>query len=109
MKKKSYKNETKKRVSLFLSIIIVFCFFGVLIFSVSRKISKEMSAAAVRNLNENLDLIKCTIEAIWGKEAEFQKLMAQELASVEDPEDYIRSFQKNQTMVKISWIKTGET
>lgn len=68
-----------------------------------------MSAAAVQNLNENLDLIKCTIEAIWGKEAEFQKLMAKELASMENPEDYIRSYQKNQTMVKISLIKSGET
>ena len=109
MKEKSYKSGTKKRVPLFFSIIIVFCIFGCVVFSVSRKISKEMSEAAVQNLNENLDLIKCTIEAIWGKEAEFQKLMAKELASMEDPEDYIRSYQKNQTMVKISLIKTGET
>ncbi len=109
MKEKSHKSGTKKRVPLFFSIIIVFCIFGCVVFSVSRKISKEMSEAAVQNLNENLDLIKCTIEAIWGKEAEFQKLMAKELASMEDPEDYIRSYQKNQTMVKISLIKTGET
>lgn len=109
MKEKSCKSGTKKSVPLFLSIIIVFFIFGCVVFSVSRKISKEMSAAAVQNLNENLDLIKCTIEAIWGKEAEFQKLMAKELASMEDPEDYIRSYQKNQTMVKISLIKTGET
>lgn len=109
MKEKSCKSGTKKSVPLFLSIIIVFFIFGCVVFSVSRKISKEMSAAAVQNLNENLDLIKCTIEAIWGKEAEFQKLMAKELASMEDPEDYIRSYQKNQTMVKISLIKSGET
>lgn len=109
MKEKSYKSGTKKRVPLFFSIIIVFCIFGCVVFSVSQKISKEMSEAAVQNLNENLDLIKCTIEAIWGKEAEFQKLIAKELASIEDPEDYIRSYQKNQTMVKISLIKTGET
>lgn len=109
MKEKSCKSGTKKSVPLFLSIIIVFFIFGCVVFSVSRKISKEMSAAAVQNLNENLDLIKCTIEAIWGKEAEFQKLMAKELASMENPEDYIRSYQKNQTMVKISLIKSGET
>lgn len=109
MKEKSCKSGTKKSVPLFLSIIIVFFIFGCVVFSVSRKISKEMSAAAVQNLNENLDLIKCTIEAIWGKEAEFQKLMAKELAYMEDPEDYIRSYQKNQTMVKISLIKSGET
>ncbi len=78
-------------------------------FSVSRKLSKEMSAAAIQNLNESLDLIKSTIESILNKEAEFQKLMAQEIALREEPEDYIASYQKNQTMVKISFIRAGET
>ena len=44
-----------------------------------------MSQSAVQNLSESLDLIKCTIEAILNKEAEFQKLMAQEIALAEDP------------------------
>lgn len=68
-----------------------------------------MSQAAVQNLSENLDLIKCTIESIWNKEAEFQQLMAQEIAAMEEPEEFIRSYQKNQTMVKISLILAGET
>ncbi len=75
----------------------------------SRKISKEMSAAAIQNLNESLDLIQCTIEAILNKEAEFQKLMAQEIAMREDPEEYIRSYQKNRTMVRVALIPVGET
>ncbi len=109
MKEKTHKNPMEKRFPLLLSIILIFCIFGGAVFAVSHKISKEMSAAAIQNLNENLDLIKCTIESIWNKEAEFQKLMAQEMAGMENPEDYIRSYQKNQTMVKISWIPTGET
>ena len=109
MKKKSSKNRTDKGFSLLLSIILVFCILGVIVFSVSRKLSKEMSAAAIQNLNESLDLIKCTIESILNKEAEFQKLMAREIAMREEPEDYINSYQKNQTMVKISFIRDGET
>ncbi len=109
MKKKSSKNRTDKGFSLLLSIILVFCILGVIVFSVSRKLSKEMSAAAIQNLNESLDLIKCTIESILNKEAEFQKLMAREIAMREEPEDYINSYQKNQTMVKIAFIRDGET
>lgn len=109
MKDKRLKSGTDKRIPLLFSIILVFCIFGGVVFSVSQKITREMSEAAIQNLNENLDLIKCTIESIWSKEAEFQKLMAQEMAALEDPEDYIHSYQKNQTMVKISWIRAGET
>ncbi len=65
--------------------------------------------AAIQNLNESLDLIQCTIEAILNKEAEFQKLMAQEIAMREDPEEYIRSYQKNRTMVRVALIPVGET
>ncbi len=109
MKEKRMRNSTNKRVILPLSIILVFCILGSIVFFVSEKISKEMSQAAIQNLSENLNLIKCTIESIWNKEAEFQKLMAQEVAMADDPESYVRSRQKNQTMVMISWIATGET
>ncbi len=109
MKKRQNKSKTDKGVPLLLSIILVFCVLGAAVFSVSRKISKEMSAAAIQNLNESLDLIQCTIEAILNKEAEFQKLMAQEIAMREDPEEYIRSYQKNRTMVRVALIPVGET
>ncbi len=109
MKKRQNKSKTDKGVPLLLSIILVFCVLGAAVFSVSRKISKEMSESAVQNLNESLDLIQCTIEAILNKEAEFQKLMAQEIAMREDPEEYIRSYQKNRTMVRVALIPVGET
>ena len=109
MKKKGHERGADKGFSLLLSILLVFGILGVVVFSVSQKISKEMSEAAVQNLNESLDLIKCTIESILNKEAEFQKLMAQEIALHENPEEYTAAYQKNQTMVKISYIRDGET
>ena len=109
MERKRYEGTAGKGFSLFLSILLIFCILGVVVFSVSRKISKEMSEAAVQNLNESLDLIKSTIESILDKEAEFQKLMAQEIAMRDEPETYVASCQKNQTMVKISYIREGET
>ena len=108
MKRKKHNNGTDKGLSLLLSILLVFCILGVVVFSVSQKISKEMSESAVQNLNESLNLIKSTIESVLNKEAEFQKLMAHEIALLEDPEAYITSYQPNQTMVKVSYIRKGE-
>ncbi len=109
MKKQGNRSKMDKGASWLVSTILVFCILGAIVFSVSRKISAEMSASAIQNLSETLDLIKCTIEAILKKEAEFQKLMAQESAMIENPEEYIRSYKKNQTMVKLSFIREGET
>ncbi len=109
IRRKQNKYGTDKGFPLLLSMILVFCILGAVVLSVSWKISREMSTAAIQNLNESLDLIKCTIEAILKKEAEFQKLMAQEIAEREEPEEYVRSYRKNQTMVKIAFIRAGET
>ncbi len=109
MKDNQNRRKIDKGVTLFLSIILVFSILGAVVFSVSRKISFEMSASAVQNLNETLDLIKCTIEAILNKEAEFQQLMAQEIAVAEDPESRIRSYNGSQSMAKVSLILKGNT
>ena len=100
--RKSEKKKQGKDISLFLSIILVFCILGAVVFSVSQKISREMSASAIQNLSESLDLMKSTIEAILRKEAEFQKLLAQDLALSEDPAALVRSYEKNQAMSNIS-------
>ncbi len=109
MKKK--QNETKKsrRISLLVPMILVFCILGAVVISVAQKISREMSDSAIQNLSESLNLIKCTIEAILRNEAEFQTLIAREIAEAEEPMQYIRSYEKNQTMVKMSLILSGET
>lgn len=108
MKKRQNGEKIDNGIPLLLSIIFVFCILGVVVFSVSRKIAKEMSTSAIQNLSESLDLIQCTLETILNKEAEYQKIIAQEVADAEDPEEFILSYTKNQTMVKVSLIFTGE-
>ena len=68
------KKRTKRRRngSLLVSIIVVFCILGAVVFSVARKTAAEMSASAINNLRDSLVLVKGTIEAILMKEAEFQ-------------------------------------
>lgn len=109
MEKKRVSTKFDKGGSLLLSVILVFLILGGVVFAVSRKISVEMSASAVQNLSESLNLIKATIEAMLDKDAEYQKLMAQEIAKLQNPEDYIISYVKTNSMVKISFIRSGET
>lgn len=109
MEREHKKGRADKGFPLLLSIMLIFCILGFMVYAVSRKITKEMSASAIQNLSESLDLIQCTIEAVLSKEAEAQILMAREIAVREDPEDYIRTYQRNQTMVKIALIRSGET
>lgn len=109
MRNKQDKVKMNQSVSLFLSIILIFTVLACIVFSVSYKISKEMSEAAIQNLNESLRLIKSTIEAILNQEAEYQKLIAQEIGESDNLEEHITHYGKNQTMVKISLIFEGET
>ena len=66
-----------------------------------------MSRSAIDNLSESLNLIGGTIETILQLEAEHQKLMAKELSISDDPEEYIRIYDRSRTMVRISWIRAG--
>ena len=109
VKKEQNRKKIDRGIPLLLSILLVFCILGTVVFSVARKISVEMSDSAIQNLSESLDLIKCTIEAVFKKDAEFQKLMAKEIGMAKDPENYIRSYQKNRSMVKVSLILSGKT
>lgn len=109
MRKIQDKRKKNNGVSLFLSIILIFGVLAGIVFSVSRKISAEMSDSAIQNLTESLNLIESTIEAILNKEAEFQRLMAQDLAAADNPEKHIAHYGESQTMAKISLIYTGET
>lgn len=107
--KKKQQQKADKGIPLLLSIIILFCILGAIVFSVARKISTEMEASAIQNLSESLDLIESTIEAVLNKEAEFQQLIAHEIALAPEPMEYIQTYQDNPTMVKISLICAGET
>lgn len=108
MKKNVKESKTDKGMPLIFSIILVFCILGAVVFSVAQRISAEMSMSAINNLSESLELVKGTIEAILTKEAEFQKLIAQEITMIEEPERFISSYKKNRTMVKVSLIPSGK-
>ena len=105
--KKSYKRD--KGIPLIISIILVFCILGAIVFSVAQKISEKMSLSAINNLSESLEMIKGTLEAILLKESEFQKLIAQEITIIDNPEDFISSYNENETMIKLSLVLSGET
>ncbi len=109
MKKKPVNRRKQNGLPLLFSILFVFCIFGAIVFSISREISKKMSEAAIQNVSESLDLLQCTIEAILRSEAEFQTLIAQEIARMQDPEAYILAYKRNNTMAKLSFIRAGET
>ena len=97
MKEKSSRIGKNKGFSLLLSIIIVFFVLGAVVLTLAYRLSKEMSNSAIQNLSESLDLIEHTIEAILRNEAEFQRLVAHEAASAEDPLEYIRTYERSQT------------
>ena len=110
VKGKQIKNRINKEVPpLLFSIIVVFFILGMLVFAISRKITEEMSSSAIHNLNESLVLIKGTIEAILVKESEFQKLIAQEIATLDELEEFVSAYNKNETMVKVSVILEGKS
>ncbi|MCI8318635.1 MAG: response regulator [Lachnospiraceae bacterium] len=109
MKEKQSRSRKNRGISLFIPILLVFSILGAVVFSVSQKISREMSASAIQNLSESLNLIKSIIEAVLRNEAEFQTMIAREVASTEDPEEYIRSYGKNQMIAKVSLIQSGQT
>ena len=89
-------------------VILVFFVLALVVFSVSRRVSKEMAGAAIDNLSESLELIQGTIEAIVEMEAEFQKAIAQELAASGDPEAFLHSYGSNKSMSKLSLVFSGK-
>ena len=107
MKKNQNRSRKDRGIPLFVFIIIVFGMLGVIVFSVAGKLSAEMSASAIQNLSESLNLIQCTIEAILKNEADFQKLIAQRVAAADNPIEYICVYERNETMVKLSLILEG--
>ena len=110
MKKTRPDRQGRTRgLSLLLLIVLFFSIFGAILTTVSQRISREMSASAIQNLSESLDLIQSTIEAILHSQSDFQALIAQEVAREDDPEAYIRAFVKNQALTKLSLIPAGET
>ena len=106
----SFKNkirENGKRILIML-ILTVFVILGSFVFYISARITKEMSESAITNLSESLDLIEGTVEELFEREAEYQRLIAEELALAENPEQFILSYKRKGTVIKMSLIFSGE-
>lgn len=102
------ENDARKKKIMLTSFLLIFCMLAAGVFFISQRISDEMSRSAINNLNDSLDLISNTIETILKKEAEFQKLISQEIAESERPEQFVLSYDNNDTMVELSLIMSGE-
>lgn len=109
MRNREIKKGMRRRTVQIVPFLLIFCILGAVVYSVAKKISTEMSLSAINNLDASLDLIGNTIETILGKEAEFQVLIAQEMADSKNPEDFVLSYERNNTMIRISMIPAGET
>ncbi|MFG6332325.1 MAG: response regulator [Lachnospiraceae bacterium] len=107
MEKDKKKKGVDSAKALIVSIVLFFMVLGAVVFSVSRRITQEMAASAIGNLSESLDLIRGTIETMLRMEAEYQKLMAQEIAESKDPEGFIRFYERNEIMTKVSVTEKG--
>ncbi|MDE5907651.1 MAG: response regulator [Lachnospiraceae bacterium] len=105
---KGNKGRNNVRKTLIIAILVVFMILGSYVFFIASRISREMSQSAIGNLSENLDLIKGTMEVLLQREAEYQKLIAEEIGVIDDPEEFILAYDRNDTVVKISLIYLGE-
>lgn len=103
-------NKGRKSVkkTLIIAILAVFVILGSYVFFIASRISSEMSQSAIGNLSENLDLIKGTVEVLLQREAEYQKLISEEIGGIDDPEEFIFAYDRNDTVVKISLVYAGE-
>lgn len=108
MKEETARPQKRRSMYLLVSILLVFCILGTIVYTVTQRASEEMSRSAIQNLSESLDLLKSMIETTLRSEAEFQTLIAREIAQAEDPQKYVLEFEKNQTMVKLSLILSGQ-
>ncbi|MCM1127872.1 MAG: ATP-binding protein [Lachnospiraceae bacterium] len=105
---KERRTKIHRNFMLVVPFIIVFCILGAVVLGAARRISVEMSEAAISNLSENLDLISNTIDTLVGQQVNIQKMIAEELAYAENPEDIVCSYGINDTIVKLSILSAGE-
>ena len=102
------KNGHKRAFGRWVIVVLaIFVAMGASIYGVARQTYDDMSEAAIQNLNENLNLIENTVEAIMRSEAEFQELIAEEIAAAPDPEAYILNLRNNDTTAKLSVVPAG--
>lgn len=105
--KKSDRQERRGFIRTVLIVVVIFAVMGASIWGISKKTYDDMSDSAIANLNENLNLIKSTIEAIFRSEADFQKLTAEELAELDDPLAVVAHMPGGEMASLVSLVPTG--
>ncbi len=106
------KHETQRKGSyarLTVIIVAIFALMGISIGAISQKTYDDMSQAAIQNLNENLGLMRNTVEAVMESEAEFQKSTAAELAAVDDPEAAVTHLPVSEMTSLIAVVPAGKS
>ena len=91
-----------------LAVLLICVVMVAGIFSVAQKTSEEMFDSAIQSLNENLDLMKSTIDAIVNSEVDFQKLIGEEIALSPDPAAYIQNLNASDAISKLSIVMAGQ-
>lgn len=101
---KNDRHEKRSSLRLILVGALIFALMGAAIWGISKKTYDDMSDAAISNLNENLTLMKSTIEAIFRSEADFQRVTAKELAEADDPIATIAHMPNGETASCVSYV-----
>lgn len=101
---KNDRHEKRSSLRLILVGVLIFALMGAAIWGISKKTYDDMSEAAISSLNENLTLMKSTIEAIFRSEADFQRVTAKELAEADDPIATIAHMPNGETASCVSYV-----
>lgn len=90
-----------------LVVVLIFALMGASIWAISKRTYDDMSEAAISSLNENLNLMKSTVEAIFQSEADFQMVTAEELAEAADPLVAVTRIPSGETATLVSFVPEG--
>ncbi len=88
-------------------VVLIFALMGTSIWAISKRTYDDMSEAAISSLNENLTLMKSTVEAIFQSEADFQLVTAEELAETADPLEAVTRMPSGETATLVSFVPEG--
>ncbi|MEC4175542.1 ATP-binding protein [Adlercreutzia sp. R7] len=100
--------QRRSYASWIVAFVLIFALMGTSVYAVAKRTYDDMSDAAIRNLNENLNLMQNTVEAIMRSEAEFQQLIADEIGQAPDPLTYVLNLRNNETTSKMSVVLNGQ-
>ncbi len=106
-KTNSDRRERRGFIRSVLIVAIIFAVMSASIWGISKKTYDDMSDSAIANLNENLNLMKSTIEVIFQSEADFQQVTAEELAEAEDPLAMVTHIPGGKMASLISLVSAG--